>query len=581
VLSNAASYTAAGASASDARLELFLDATGVAKALGARAAEILDQVRKTRAAAADARKSGSAHGGARFASVGAVLGESLVPYYAEKLAASLDPLTKKSGTLPASPTHTTNTLSGKDITTTTTLDVTETLSSSGARVTLKLDWAWHTITKSAPGETLFEVNDRRTMDGGITVCPDGEGQVLASLDATTTFTGTTATENTTLDARTSSVFTGHVDDAAVLGSVTQTVQDKESVESSNVKGQHDMTFTMTYAADASGKFSSQPDASTAQGNLNVSDVSNASLAAYATKAAGWAIALDSTTIEPAYQNAQQLWRNGRCVMVTAPDYGAQTPIEVADQLKKQHDEEVDVSSETKFSVDLKHRFSGVVKAPVTAALSGDKKLDPTRVETTPSKLTYTAPGEEDNGATIQLRSVSKRGIGTLVIGFNTAAHTLTLNVSGKLTMQAGPFMYTFDVSVGPAKFKKRDATTYEALGPVTMTGTVAGLPFNCPITFTGGGTTGLLATREHRGNDSVWVVKRDPFAGSETVDGKYCLGAVAGPPIQAGGYGGLLMRGAEPIVIPSAGGTVSFNNTFNDAVPTTATGTAVGAIEKK
>jgi hypothetical protein len=43
-------------------------------------------------------------------------------------------------------------------------------------------------------------------------------------------------------------------------------------------------------------------------------------------------------------------------MVTVSDYGAETPINALEQLKSQHDEAVDQGSETRFSVNPKHRF---------------------------------------------------------------------------------------------------------------------------------------------------------------------------------------------------------------------------------
>ena len=54
----------------------------------------------------------------------------------------------------------------------------------------------------------------------------------------------------------------------------------------------------------------------------MSDVADAQLAARAEKALGWAMTLDAQSLERSYQEAQRLWRNGRCVIVVVPEYGA-------------------------------------------------------------------------------------------------------------------------------------------------------------------------------------------------------------------------------------------------------------------
>src|SRR5205085_3041103 len=147
------------------------------------------------------------------------------------------------------------------------------------------------------------------------------------------------------------------------------------------------------------------------------------------RAAGFSLAVNAFTLDAAFQSASKLWRAGRCVMVEAPDYGAATPIEVDKQETSQHDEAVDPDSETQLSVRLKHRFAGAVSAPLKATLSGDKKIDPTQLEAGSGTLKYKAPSEEDKKATAVLRATSKRGIGTLVLGFHTGG-ALPVSVMG-------------------------------------------------------------------------------------------------------------------------------------------------------
>jgi hypothetical protein len=287
----------------------------------------------------------------------------------------------------------------------------------------------------------------------------------------------------------------------------------------------------------------------------------------ASRSVAWTLALDAYALDGAYQSAQKLWRNGRCVMVTAPGYNAETPIEVASQQKSQHDEEVDVSSETKFAVNLKHRFAGgALSQPVTAALTnGAKTLEPGRLGSVPAALTYKAPDEEDKQATAELKSTSKRGIGTLVLSFHTLGSKLTLEIKGNLTLPVAPLRYVGTFTLGPATFEKRDATTSTSEAPVNVVLHVEGLPFACAITFTGRGTTGLVATMEQRGNDAVWVVRGDPLVGSETLSGSSCLGPTPSTsfPPGGGGYGVKVLQAVREIVIARAGGTVPVHGSLS------------------
>src|SRR5439155_9322231 len=130
---------------------------------------------------------------------------------------------------------------------------------------------------------------------------------------------------------------------------------------------------------------------------------------------------------------------------------------VADQNKPQHDETVDQASETKFAVDLKHRFGGLLSQSVTAAISGQKTREPSRLESLPSSLTYKAPDEQDKKAAATLKSTSKRGIGTLVLDFHTGG-SLTLTLTGTATSHLAFIGNTSDqsvqVTIGPLDFKK-------------------------------------------------------------------------------------------------------------------------------
>jgi hypothetical protein len=254
-------------------------------------------------------------------------------------------------------------------------------------------------------------------------------------------------------------------------------------------------------------------------------------------------------------------------MVTAPDYSAETPIEVKDQEKSQHDEAVDASSETKFGANLKHRFGGALTGAISATLSGSKTLEPNKLESSGS-LTYKAPDEDDKKATAKLQSTSKRGIGTLVLDFHTGTQALTLSLTGTLTGTQSNLGATsnlsYSVSIGPIEFKKAGENTWFGMGPwtsqvATELGVGGGPSQNCKGTEAG--TASMVATVQTRADKKVFVIDRSQSAaaGSGTIE---CTNITPIGTFPAGSYpsglgsAGTFLRTLDDIVIPAEGGTI-------------------------
>jgi hypothetical protein len=106
--------------------------------------------------------------------------------------------------------------------------------------------------------------------------------------------------------------------------------------------------------------------------------------------------------------AEKIWQNGFCVEIV---------IEGADDYNT-----VERSSTTPFTGKVRHKFDGnELNVPLTAALTGEKRLSPTEKTTAPVKYTYTAPEEEKKLATINLETRSKRGAATHTIQFYTGS----------------------------------------------------------------------------------------------------------------------------------------------------------------
>ena len=576
VAQNAIAFQKPGVELSDRLFEDFLAGGDFKKTYGDRADELSAQLRKTRDAVAAARKASARSHGSRLASPYFPAGEFSTTLFGQTFATVLDAMTKSSGTRESKPNPYTSTESGPTMTTTTTLNVSDVFSSSGSRVTYTLHWTYRSIAKeNTSGATLHDSSDDRTIVGVIDVCPDASGSVNGSLDSRAQLS---STKDGTRGATTSSAFAGTVDDSAFLRTVRQTFRDETKWQSASGDGGYDANMSTTYAAAQSGSFLGGMQS----GGFTGSFTSTGNGAESVSKASAWSLVLDAYALDSPYQEAQKLWRNGRCVMVLAPDYKAETPIDVAAQERVQHDEEVDTGSETKFTVDLKHRFGGGrLTQAVTAGLSGDKSLEPGRLEAAPGSLTYKAPDEEDKRATATLRTTSKRGIGTLVLDFHTAGAQLQLEMNGTLRMSFGPLTYVWTVAFERARFQRKDGATSSAVVPYTLSASIEGITIPCAFSTTGSGKVTLLATKEKRGDASVWVVRADPLGSAETLVSNTCVGA---PPPQTygageGGYGQHFVETAREIVIPLGGGTTTLRGS-DPRLFLTLEGTATGTVVK-
>ena len=561
----ALAISAPNADVVDQPLEDALARLGLAKTYGATADQIIDQVRKTRAAVATMRTSSSATAGPRLASLATSAASFSIPVFAAQFASFLDQLTDKGGTfsLPAHPFSSQE--NGPDSFTTTTLSVTEVYSGSGSEATATVHWTYSTITISTKpgGETLLHLQDDRELVGTINVCPDGTGNVPAKLHMTTKIAtevaGVTTTHNATADVE----FSGSVSDSATLTSVTEKTKTETSWNGVSGSGGVSANTSVTWSAADGGLLGGQM--SSFDGSVVARGIASD---AEASSAAGWDIAVSAFAMDASFRSAQTLWRAGRCVVVMAPDYNAETPIKVQEQTKSQHDEAVDQSSETKFAVKLRHRFEGgSLSQPITAALAGQKTLEPSRLEGAGS-LTYKAPDEEGKKATATLKSTSKRGIGTLVLDFHTGG-ALTLTITGTLK-SASTFATTIEdqVTVGPLEFKKTAGGAWEATG--TWTTTIHTMVnANGSFETCDGSEKGNVtwdATTEKRGNATVWVI--DP-SNADFDDGSGTLNCFT-PPVtirgvtiggniksdSAGGSGEIFAGALGSFTVPAEGGNI-------------------------
>ena len=581
------SVAAPNADVVDQPFEDLMARLALPKTFGATADGIIDQVRKTRAAVAAMRASASAASGPRVASAMRSVGLFSVPLFAKYFADSLDPLTRSAGTLSLPGHPFSSTENGPDSFTTTTLSDTTTFTGSGPQVTGTVRWSYTTITISTKpgGATLLHLQDDRELVGTITVCPDAAGNVPASLHTSTNIVADVSGASTTQKSTGDITFTGKVSDSAALTAVTQQTKVETSWSGANGNGGYTGNTSASWTASGGG-FLSGLDTSSFSGTVAAN---GAASDAEASKAAGWDIALSAYAVEQPYQSAQELWRAGRCVVVMAPDYTAETPIKIQEQSTPQHDEAVDAASETKFSVKLRHRFDGGSLAqPITANLSGEKTLEPNRLDGAGS-LTYKAPTEDDKKATATVRSTSKRGIGTLVLDFHTGHDALTLTIKGTLNAQQpypggiGSVTTSDNVTLGPIEFKKDGdhwigkGTWMDSVHEVSEYG-----PVRQVCDGNESGPAQLIARMETRGNAKVWVIDMRNSAAASGPGTMDCVVSSPGATQRAsyptnGSSAGQFLVVLPDIVIPADGGSVAVQGQSGDWH---AQGTATGTTKK-
>jgi hypothetical protein len=238
-------------------------------------------------------------------------------------------------------------------------------------------------------------------------------------------------------------------------------------------------------------------------------------------------AIDWATVDAAFLEAQRLWRDTRCVIVTVPTW---IPLsEYAHNATPTHTEEVGKSSSTEFEVANGHRFDQKVTALIKATLDGKESLDPKEVPKPPGTLTYVAPDEDGETTIVDLISTSRQGIGRQRILFHISDEKLKVSIKGTMTTSGFGVSYTTTVSVSGLELTKQSDGTFLGSGPVTTKIRLNG-DIPCPKPFSEkGGIITLRATHPPPPNPSTpvpWTIKFD--SNSKFVISGNCLGISLG-----------------------------------------------------
>ena len=442
-----------------------------------------------------------------------------------------------------------NTQKDGALTATTQMHTTIDVAFAGSDVKTRFDSDIHnTVTDTKTGYTTYTETTRQSMAGELDACPNAAGLVPASLEITndedaSTFAGAggQGDSRATGHSQSTSKFRGTVDDTATLGPVSQDYSHDETFKQTGgpAPKEGSMTFGLSGIGDGVPAPTVNEGLGARFGDWSGATQTAAELTGDATQALIDRLPFDAgyawTTMETSYTEAQKVWRDTRCVIVTAPDYIAAS--EFAFNAKPTHTEDVDKGSTTQFQIGLDHRYGQAVTAKVTAKLDGKESVSPELIEKPPGQLTYVAPDSDGNDATVLLESVSRQGIGKLRLTFHTGTVKIRVSINGTMKTSGFGVQYSTTLHVSnilltrtsdPPECSKDGIScmyTYAGSGPATAE--VLLKVADCKKPYVEKGTFKLKAKRElfkEDANPPRWQIIWDP-ATSMAFNGGSCAGA--------------------------------------------------------
>lgn len=418
---------------------------------------------------------------------------------------------------------------------------------SDVKVTLQTD-VQSTVTDTTSGTTVLTETVKHVTTGDLDACPNAAGSVPGSMDISydeeaSTFAGAGATtSHATGHSTRSSQFMATTDDAANLGTVSQTyTEDKRFKRTATGADGQERSSEGAYTVGVSGI--NDGAARDRAFGANIGDWSGATRAEDQISGdmtpdmihgidtnAGY----DYTMIEAGYLQAQKLIKDSRCVIVTAPTYIPRSAFD--HNARPTHSEDVEKGSTTVFQVGLDHRFGQAVAAKITIEFDGKESISPDVVERPPGSLTYVAPGEDGKDAHVLLTSTSRQGIGRLKLTFHTGTKKLKVSMDGTMTTSAFGVSYKTTLHIKDLllsmtnetpKLSKDGATKlipYAGSGPATAE-VLLGFA-DCPKPYVQQGTIKLRAEHDVSLDDTYegkWFITFDPST-SFAFKGGVCLG---------------------------------------------------------
>jgi hypothetical protein len=237
--------------------------------------------------------------------------------------------------------------------------------------------------------------------------------------------------------------------------------------------------------------------------------------------AGGMVLYVETMVTAAAQQAEKMWRDGKCVELLVDPAGG--------------DIEADATREV--TAKLKHKIDGnELDKPVVATLSGVAKLEPSgQKQPAPATVTYTAGPKDGDSGVIAFESVSNRGIAQKTVTFTVGSAKLEVSINGTMITRLGNLSYETRADIPSVILTRQPDGTYAGGGDST-----AGISFALcgPNVYNTAGITKLIAHQETSADPAAsggWVVTFDEsstYAGAGvcvTPEGSALMEAFAGP----------------------------------------------------
>lgn len=203
------------------------------------------------------------------------------------------------------------------------------------------------------------------------------------------------------------------------------------------------------------------------------------------------------------KSAEKAWQQSSCVAIQLPDVGVYAgPMSDGSGHK-----DVQPGSRTELKAQVHQRFEHrEVNLPMNATLRTEKAIDPTRLPSTPSKLTYQAPDRPDAHNDVILEVVSKRGKSKLTMRFDTTKLYLRAAVNGTINVDQFGNVYDSRLTLKPIDLAQGDDGSFHGDATVSWTTTYTPPVPECkPKTFAGTFGTKITARPDPGDESRVFV----------------------------------------------------------------------------
>lgn len=426
---------------------------------------------------------------------------------------------------------------------------------SGGLLRAGFDGSFTTHTGAPPD--LKSVTEAFTLQATITPCPNAVGQVPIEVTYTEDLTTTSATVNSILHVKVTMHALVTVDDSAEIAGTAVTAETEASdakTTSGGEETQGSAESAMTFGLGSDG----------IPTDIGITSATIEGDATAGSGAGNWArfvAVFLSPAVASATKTARSGWRNDKCV-----------------QLEDVTPESKEVAAKEKIDIaaTLKHRVTNEeVQKKVKATVQGKGTIEPAEADGPKVQYVYTAGESSGDTGSVELKSVSNRGI---------ASKTLTFSIRGKWTLAVhGTFTEMLGAAVGGMTFGADLKVAVDPFplnvdesGKITGTGTIhfSGHPVfppGTPCTGSYDSIETLNVTGTQTTPDGVSKLSLSFSAPPGTVKSSMnCPGGIAGSTQfnMAGGFGGNLTNtlASTVIAIPAAGGSVSVDEKGTSSV---------------